>query len=185
MFSQVGSSPGLMAALSMALDDEYRARATYQAVLRRFGQVPPFAAIVGAEQRHIEALLSLFARYGMTPPADRWSGAVAAPASLQQACFNGVLGEIGNYKMYEQLLTQVIEPDVRATFMNLHDASAYRHLPAFQACAAQLLEQPLPDGAAAASLKPNPTALWLGVAAGISLAWWLRRAAGGSSAAVR
>lgn len=47
---------GTRAALDHALDDEYRARATYRAVLARFGLVRPFVNIVESEGRHIEAL---------------------------------------------------------------------------------------------------------------------------------
>jgi hypothetical protein len=174
-------SPALPAALSTALDDEYRARASYQAVLARFGPVNPFHNIAAAEQRHIDALLPMFARYGITPPADRWAGQVIAPATLQQACAAGVAGEIGNYRMYDGLLTQVAEADVRAVFMSLRSASAYRHLPAFQHCAASAPGHPAP------AMPPGPTPtmmaapatsnlpLWLGAALGIGLVWWLRQ----------
>ena len=122
-------------ALATALDDEYRARATYEAVLRRFGSVAPFSRIRAAEERHIAALEEAFHRYRLPLPPDRWRGRVTAPASLLQACRDGVRGEIGNYQMYDRLLTQVQAADVRAVFTNLRNASAYNHLPAFAACA--------------------------------------------------
>ncbi len=50
--------------LLMALDDRYKARATYRQVLADF-EVRPFSNIVEAEQRHIDALLVLFERYGI------------------------------------------------------------------------------------------------------------------------
>jgi hypothetical protein len=170
-------SPGLPAALSSALDDEYRARATYQSVLASFGPVAPFINIAGAEQRHIDALLPLFARYGINPPADRWSGQVAAPATLQQACAAGVAGEIGNYQMYDRLLTQVAEPDVRAVFMNLRNASAYRHLPAFQGCAnmASAALSPATAAATNTSITASGLSLWLGLALGVGAVWWLKQ----------
>ena len=40
-----------------AIDDEYKARATYRLVIREFGEIRPFINIVEAESRHIEALL--------------------------------------------------------------------------------------------------------------------------------
>jgi hypothetical protein len=47
-------------ALREALDDEYRAHAIYTQVLANFGDdVLPFANIVDAEARHIDALLGL------------------------------------------------------------------------------------------------------------------------------
>lgn len=180
--------PAVLAqALATALDDEYRARATYRAVLDSHGPVLPFVNIAAAEQRHIDALLALFAHYGLVPPPDRWAGSVAPPPSLAAACAAGVAGEIGNYGMYDQLLTQVGEPDVRAVFTNLRNASAYHHLPAFQRCAGQSVAVPAPAptpsgiGAPAATATPTAPAqaatgtLLLGLAVGAALVWLLRR----------
>ena len=161
-------SPALPAALNMALDDEYRARATYQAIVDAYGPVTPFANIVQAEQRHIEALLPLFQRYGLAPPYDRWNGNVQVPPSLQAACEAGVQAEINNYQMYDRLLTEVAEPDVRAVFSNLRNASAYHHLPAFQACAAAL--------AGELNTSNNLSSIALGLVAGAALIWLLTRA---------
>jgi hypothetical protein len=46
-------------ALREALDDEYRAWATYDQVIADFGEVPPFANIREAEGRHIDAICAL------------------------------------------------------------------------------------------------------------------------------
>lgn len=122
------------AALCEALDDEYKARATYRAVIAAFGPVLPFANIVKSEQRHIDALLPLFASRGWTPPADRWDGNVTAPESLSQACRIGVEAEIENAALYDRLFAMTDDPDVVAVFTRLRWASAERHLPAFQRC---------------------------------------------------
>ncbi|PIE42699.1 MAG: DUF2202 domain-containing protein, partial [Gammaproteobacteria bacterium] len=52
-------------ALIEALDDEYKARATYRYVIDTFGPVRPFINIVNAETRHIQALIPLFHKYGV------------------------------------------------------------------------------------------------------------------------
>lgn len=49
-------------ASSEALDDKYRARATYRKVIERFGSMRPFVDIVGAENRHVGALVWQFQR---------------------------------------------------------------------------------------------------------------------------
>jgi hypothetical protein len=121
-------------ALIMAIDDEFRARATYQAVIDQYGPVFPFANIVHAEERHIAALVTVFQRYGLPLPTDRWTGNITLPPTLNEICAAGVAGEIRNYQMYDWLLTQVAEPDARAVFASLRNASANHHLPAFQAC---------------------------------------------------
>lgn len=125
-------------ALLIAIDDEFRARATYESVLGAYGNVAPFNRIEQAEQRHIAALASLFPQYGMAVPADRWTGNVQPPSSLLEACELGVAAEIANYQMYDDLLQGIEDPQVRFVFNNVRDASVSHHLPAFQSCAEAL-----------------------------------------------
>lgn len=121
-------------ALREALEDEYRARATYRKVIEAFGPVRPFVNIVEAEDRHAKALLALFARFGIEPPQDTWPERVTAPASLAEACQAGVEAEIENQAMYERLLKEINEPQMLAVMKRLQRASQERHLPAFQRC---------------------------------------------------
>ena len=121
-------------ALIGALEDEYKARALYEKILERFGPVRPFSNIVRAEQRHIERLLPLFARYDVAVPEDTWPQRVSAPATLREACADGVTAEEENAALYEGYLSTVQAPDVRAVFLYLRDASQDHHRPAFQRC---------------------------------------------------
>ncbi|MDD2676219.1 MAG: DUF2202 domain-containing protein [Methylacidiphilaceae bacterium] len=121
-------------ALREALEDEYRARATYGKVIEAFGRVRPFVNIVEAEDRHAKALLALFTRFGIEPPRDTWPERVTAPASLAEACRAGVEAEIENQAMYERLLKEIQEPQARRVMQRLQRASLERHLPAFQRC---------------------------------------------------
>lgn len=125
---------GTAEALAEALDDEYKARATYRKVIDAFGPVRPFINIVEAEERHIAALLRQYARLRLTPPADRWAGRVGAPASLREACAIGEKAEVENGAMYDRLLAMTTDPDVRTVMLNLQEASQERHLPAFRRC---------------------------------------------------
>lgn len=122
-------------ALHEALDDEYRAWATYDQVITDFGEVPPFSNIREAEARHIEALRALFGRYGLPVPENHWPGRVERYANLQAACEAGVAAEIGNGEMYQRLLGATQRPDILAVLRSLQEASQQRHLPAFQRCA--------------------------------------------------
>lgn len=120
-------------ALREALDDEFRARATYRAVLRAFGDVRPFVNIVESEERHIVALLRLFERYDLALPADPWPARVAAPASFEAACQAAVDAERENAALYARLLEAAAgRPDVVQTFQRLLAASQENHLPAFE-----------------------------------------------------
>ena len=122
------------AALDEALDDEYKARATYRKVIEAFGQVRPFINIVESEGRHISALLSLYEAFVLTPPDDPWAGTINAPKTLADACRAAVEGEVENAAMYERLLADVDEPDVKRVLERLQAASRDNHLPAFERC---------------------------------------------------
>ena len=121
--------------LTEALDDEYRAWATYGQVIADFGDVRPFINIREAEARHIQALLGLFERYELAVPANPWPGNVERYSSLQAACEAAVAAEIANGEMYERLLGKSQRADVLAVLRKLQAASQQRHLPAFQRCA--------------------------------------------------
>jgi hypothetical protein len=122
-------------ALNEALDDEYRAWATYDQVIGDFGEVTPFNNIRAAEARHIEALCMLFGRYGLPVPENPWPGKVARYANPRAACEAGVAAEIANAEMYDRLLKATSRPDILTVLHNLQEASQQRHLPAFQRCA--------------------------------------------------
>ena len=122
--------------LDEAIEDEYKARATYRNVLKHFGEVRPFSNIAEAEGRHVSALLLLFARYGIEVPKDSWDSRVETPRSITDACRVGVEAEIENVKMYDRLLKFAeAYPDIKETFLELQSASRERHLPAFERCA--------------------------------------------------
>ncbi|MFP4487308.1 MAG: ferritin-like domain-containing protein [Campylobacterales bacterium] len=119
-------------ALNEAIIDEYEARAYYSAVLARFGDVEPFSNIVASETRHMEALKSLFRKYGVQIPPDE--AYFEPPQSLQEACKTGVKEEIDNIKMYDRLLSVTDKEDIKNVFYHLQAASFNNHLPAFQNC---------------------------------------------------
>ncbi len=122
-------------ALHEALDDEYRAWATYDQVVHDFGPERPFINIREAEARHIEALRSLFHRYGLEVRANPWPGRVTRFASTHEACEAGIEAEVANSALFERLMRSTSRPDILAVFRNLSSASQERHLPAFRRCA--------------------------------------------------
>ncbi|MEQ8734446.1 MAG: DUF2202 domain-containing protein [Rhodospirillaceae bacterium] len=125
-------------AMSEAIIDEYKARATYRKVIEKFGPIRPFINIVEAENRHVNALLRLFDRFGVEPPLDGWPERVSAPSSELQACQDALDGEMENMEMYDRLLKQVRHPTVKEVLQNLKAASRDNHLPAFQRCVRRL-----------------------------------------------
>ena len=91
-------------ALCEALEDEYRAWATYDQAVADFGDSPPFSNIRASEARHIEALRTLFVRYGLSVPENPWPGKVGRFPSRQAACAAAVAAEVENSAMYGRLL---------------------------------------------------------------------------------
>lgn len=124
-------------ALHEALDDEYRAWATYDQVIADFGQVRPFINIRDAEARHIHALCTLFAHYDLTIPVNKWPGQVASYPTLKAACEAGVQAEIENADMYDRLLRSTERTDILQVYRNLQRASQQNHLSAFERCVAR------------------------------------------------
>ena len=121
-------------ALCEALDDEFKAIATYDQVIADFGDVRPFVNIVKAERRHAQALLTLFERFGTEIPHNPWPGQIQHFASLHDACVAGVEGEIENGEMYVRLIGVTQHPDIIEVFHNLQRASQEHHLEAFRQC---------------------------------------------------
>jgi hypothetical protein len=124
-----------ISALHDALDDEYRAWATYDQVIADFGEVAPFANIRDAEARHVEALSALFRTYGLPIPENTWPGKVPRFGSLREACEAGISAEVANGALYERLLAATRQSDILTVFRRLQEASQQRHLPAFRRCA--------------------------------------------------
>jgi hypothetical protein len=122
------------AAMDAAIDDEYKARATYKQVIDDFGSVKPFTNILAAEETHIDSLEALYDKYGLQVPQDRWAGNASSYSTLQDACAAGVAAEIANAAMYDDLLEDVDNKDIIQVFQNLQSASRNNHLPAFQKC---------------------------------------------------
>jgi len=121
--------------LTYAIQDEYLARAEYEAIMERHGNVRPFSNIIRAEEQHIAWLKPLFAKYGLQVPADTSRGHVVIPASLKEAFQTGVQAEVENIAMYEAFLGKApaapLPADVRDLFERLKAASQ-NHLEAFR-----------------------------------------------------
>ncbi|MEA5599187.1 DUF2202 domain-containing protein [Rivularia sp. UHCC 0363] len=125
-------------AMRAALDDEYKAKAFYTAVIKKFGEVRPFSNIVHAEGRHTRRWQTLFSQYGLPVPADSYVGQVEAPGTLAAACEMAIASEVANVQMYDEFLEFVTEPNLRDTFSQLRYVSQNNHKPAFERCAQRL-----------------------------------------------
>jgi hypothetical protein len=123
-------------ALNLALQDEYKALATYEQIMADFGAVRPFTNIARAEEQHIAALTALYVTYGLDVP-ERNVSDIPTFASLTEAYAAGVQAEIANVALYDELFSLVENEDVIGVFTNLRDASQLKHLPAFERAASR------------------------------------------------
>lgn len=123
--------------MERALHDERRAEAEYAALDAAHGATTPFPRIVKAERRHAAELERVLAAHGETIPAPASTSPSAAAASAAEACKVGAASERANITLYGELLARPLPADVRCVFERLRSASADRHLPAFERCAAR------------------------------------------------
>jgi len=123
-------------ALDEAITDEYKALATYEAVIAKLGSVRPFSMIKGAEEQHIASLKALYDKYGLQPPVNVWLNKVSIPSTLQESCQAGVDAEIANAALYKDSLLPSVSTyeDIVQVFTNLMNASEQKHLKAFEKC---------------------------------------------------
>jgi hypothetical protein len=122
--------------LRYAIQDEYLARAEYQAIIRKLGDVRPFSNIVGSEESHIAWLKDAYAAEGLGVPADEAASRVAVPPTLKDSLRAGVDAEVANIAMYDsfissKLMAKAENADLKALFARLRDASK-NHLAAFE-----------------------------------------------------
>lgn len=130
-----GINDEIVAAMTDAIQDEYRAQLFYQKTLNNLGNVLPFANIVNAENRHAESLANLFVKYGLTVPQSQWKDEeITAFPTLAASCANCYQAEIDNIALYDSYLSLDLPDDVRRVFENNRSASLNMHLPAFSAC---------------------------------------------------
>ena len=123
-------------AVLRALQDEWKAEATYNGVLAQFGSVMPFARIERAEQRHSGALERLLSAHGVALPAQQPAPAAPKYADVAAACNAGIAAEKANVALYDELQKTALPDDVKCVFDHLRAASQNHHLPALQACGA-------------------------------------------------
>jgi len=117
--------------ITYAIQDEFLARAEYEHIINKYGDVKPFANIIKAEESHIAMLKPLFGKYNFSVPVDNAKDHLITPTDIKESLKTGVQAEIDNIAMYERFLKEPLNDDVKAVFTELLNASK-NHLEAFQ-----------------------------------------------------
>lgn len=129
------ASSAVIAAMTVAIQDEFHAEAVYQRILLDFGAVNPFANIVRAEQMHAAALAGLFSARSLAVPESAWNaGNVPRFGSVREACAAAYQAEIDNVAVYDRYFSEDLPADVFRVFSNNRAASLNNHMPAFDRC---------------------------------------------------
>lgn len=120
--------------LRIAVYDEFKAYETYTKIIEKFGLVQPFVNIKEAEAVHYGALVKLMEKYNVEIPINNWYSRIEIPNTLIECCEMGVAAEINNVTMYNNLLSHVVQDDIKDVLYRLQAASFNNHLPAFRNC---------------------------------------------------
>ena len=120
--------------LAAAIQEEYTAMNTYQAVVDELGDVQPFVRIARSEQQHVNALIRVAQRFSVGVPENAGEVADIEWSTLEEACQMGVTFEQMDAALYDELLPNTTNPMLTRVYTNLQRASLEKHLPAFEAC---------------------------------------------------
>ena len=137
----LGPSP-----LEVAIDDEYKAQAMYQAAIANFGDITPFRNIVLAEGNHISLLKVEMERLNVPIPKNpyakrsnetipEWTQRLKLPGTSVETCRLAARLEEENVALYDKLIAKTTDQQVILVFQRLQADSRDRHLPAFRRCA--------------------------------------------------
>jgi hypothetical protein len=121
-------------ALHEALDNEYRAWATYDRVTLDFSDAPHFEQLRAIEVEHITALQQLFERYAQSAPQNRWVGNVPHYGSVCEACEAGADAAGADAALYARLRASTRRGDILEVFKRLEAEAGSRKLRALQRC---------------------------------------------------
>ena len=136
------ASPGLDRILRVALNDERKARAFYEAVQVRFGERTPFSNIVNSEQMHMRFVEELMERHNVSVGKDnlarrpnetnaQYTKRLGVPATYREALVMAAKLEKDQGPLYDRLMNDAPE-DVSAVFEKLKRDSLERHMKAFE-----------------------------------------------------
>jgi hypothetical protein len=120
--------------LALAIQEEFTAMNTYQAVMNELGEIRLFFRIARSEQQHVNALIRVAERYGVEAPENAGEVADIEWSTIEEACQMGVTFEQMDAALYDELLLNTTNPALIRVYTNLQRASLNNHLPAFEAC---------------------------------------------------
>lgn len=109
--------------LLLALNEAYRAEATYSQVVTDLGHVQPFAPLRLSKAAHVEFLLGLFRTYQVPIPNNPWTGKTTRFTTLREAVTAALKGEPELAEVYARAIETTGREDIIAVYEYLHRAS--------------------------------------------------------------
>lgn len=117
--------------LMYATQDEYIARAEYEAIIKEFDTIRPYYNSMRSEETHLDSLRDIYETYNIEFPTDTSKEQLIILTNLLEAAKVGILTEIDNIAMYEELLTYDIHEDIK-DLSNALMKGSINHLKTFQ-----------------------------------------------------
>lgn len=120
--------------LQNAILEEMGAVNTYQEVIAKLGSGTVFDRIARSEQMHVNALVRVAERHGVSIPENNGETAGFVYTTLAEACASGAEFEQIDADLYTELMAETENLALTRVYTNLQRASLENHLPAFEAC---------------------------------------------------
>ena len=118
--------------LRIVVYEEFKAYETYTKVMEKFGLCQPFVSIKEAEAVHFSVLIPLLEKYAVEVPINNCFEKIEVPNTLLECCELAVALQIENIAMYDNLLSNTVEEDIKDILFRLQAAVHNNHLPAFR-----------------------------------------------------
>lgn len=120
--------------LQNAILEEMGAVNTYQEVIATLGSGTVFDRIARSEQMHVNALIRVAERHGVSIPENNGETAGFVYTTLAEACALGAQFEQIDADLYTELMANTENLALTRVYTNLQRASLQNHLSAFEAC---------------------------------------------------
>lgn len=118
-------------AIKEALSNEYKNRMLYEEASRRFSDAEIFKNISNAKGRHIVALEKTAQKHGIELDEEKPSKE-SIKGDIRDYLEMMVAAERENIEMYDKLIPQIEDENIREVFFHLQAASYNNHLPALR-----------------------------------------------------
>lgn len=118
--------------IQIVIYNKFRTYEAYNQVLKKFGNIEPFANIKELEVIYYNTLIQLAQKYSVEVPMNDWIDKIYVPNTIIECYELEVASEINNITMYNHLLGFASTSDLTDMLFRLQAVSFNSYLPAFR-----------------------------------------------------